>query len=45
MTGDHVDVEFATRDGHVVVVEIELEGIVQLMVGAHQAVKYRALAS
>ena len=42
MTGDRVDVIVDLRNGERCVVEIEVEGQ-STMVGAHQALKYRAL--
>lgn len=44
MTGDHVDIEFSAPDGRVAIVEVELEGEKELVIGAHQAVKYRSLS-
>lgn len=45
LTGDHVDIEFRSPDGRVVAVEIELEGEKELLVGVHQAIKYRSLSA
>jgi acetylornithine deacetylase/succinyl-diaminopimelate desuccinylase-like protein len=44
-TGDRVDVLFKGGGREVTAVEIEVEGEEYLMTGAHQAVKYRALAA
>lgn len=44
-TGDTVDVYFRRDRDHVTVVEIEVEGAQQLLIGVHQAIKYRALAA
>jgi len=42
-TGDHVDVWFEDSNGEKYVVEIELEGDDNLLLGAKQLIKYRAL--
>ena len=42
-TGDHVDVWFEDSHGKKYVVEIELEGDENLLVGAKQLIKYRSL--
>ena len=42
-TGDRVDVSIDLDSGEYCVVEIELEGETPTMIGAHQALKYRAL--
>jgi len=42
-TGDHVDVWFEDSHGKKYVVEIELEGDENLLLGAKQLIKYRAL--
>lgn len=42
-TGDHVDVWFEDSNGCKYVVEIELEGDENLLIGAKQLIKYRAL--
>jgi hypothetical protein len=41
--GDKVDVAFESADNHWTVIEIELEGLVQNLIGLFQAVKYKAL--
>lgn len=45
MTGDHVDVYFQGGGAESTVVEVELSGSRNIVVGIHQAVKYRALAA
>lgn len=42
-SGDRVDVAFELKDDNWVVVEIELNGLSETMIGLFQAVKYRAL--
>ena len=42
-TGDRVDVSIDLDSGEYCVVEIEVEGETSTMIGAHQALKYRAL--
>ena len=42
-TGDRVDVAIDLNSGEHCVVEIEVEGRESTLVGAHQALKYRAL--
>lgn len=42
-TGDRVDVAFQVNDNRWAVVEIELEGAIQNLIGLFQVVKYRAL--
>ena len=42
-SGDRVDVAFRVANNHWAVVEIELEGLNETIVGLFQAVKYRAL--
>ena len=42
-TGDRVDVSIDLDTGEYCVVEIEVEGETSTMIGAHQALKYRAL--
>lgn len=42
-TGDRVDVSIDLNTGEYCVVEIEVEGETSTMIGAHQALKYRAL--
>lgn len=42
-SGDQVDVAFESPDSHWTVVEIELQGLAQTLVGLFQSVKYKAL--
>lgn len=44
-TGDRVDILFEISDTQRAVVEIELSGTENLLIGIHQAIKYRALAA
>jgi len=44
-TGDRVDILFEINDTHRAVVEIELMGEENILIGIHQAIKYRALAA
>ena len=43
MTGDRVDLLIDFRNGEHCVVEVEVEGACSTLIGAHQALKYRAL--
>lgn len=45
LTGDRVDVMFGNHNPQRSVVEVEVEGEQNLVVGVHQAIKYRALAA
>ena len=45
MTGDRVDVLFGNHGPKRSVVEVEVEGEREVLVGIHQAIKYRALAA
>jgi len=45
LTGDRVDVMFGNHDPQRSVVEVEVEGEQNLVIGVHQAIKYRALAA
>ena len=42
-TGDRVDVAFETTTNNWIVVEVELYGLSQTLIGLFQTVKYRAL--
>ena len=43
ITGDRVDLSIGFENGEHCVVEIEVEGADSTLIGAHQALKYRAL--
>lgn len=45
ITGDRVDVLFEGGGREVTVIEVELSGASHLMIGVHQAIKYRALSA
>lgn len=45
LTGDRVDIIYFVPPGEILVVEVEVEGKDNLLVGLHQAIKYRALAT
>jgi hypothetical protein len=45
LTGDRVDVIYSVPSGGATVIEVEVEGEGELMVGLHQAIKYRTLAA
>lgn len=42
-SGDQVDVAFESTDNHWTLVEVELQGLAQTLVGLFQSIKYKAL--